>query len=290
MFGSLNARRLENSPAVASMPSASQPIDLLAAREISVMNVFESYVGARDKNRKVFFGNFGTDFETFQLLLEALQVAWARIGRERDVCGASHVGLLPFANILTRHTVVGFDHLSSYQTFLAWLTFRPGLEALLMIGKFVDDPGNALIWKNRQLDWQSYKQTFAGRAIESKSLPQSNAFRQVLSRLNDEFMHPNPTFAYRDATQKDESNEVLLEIQCFDTESDTHEAHLLAYLNLLDLVVGASTSLVESLCGPSSGPPARGEYATQELVRATELAARNGLAKIIMEELGLWRL
>jgi hypothetical protein len=253
------------------------------------MDVVTSYLAAEEKTRRVFFCNFAPDFRTFQLLLEALQLAWARVGRERGTSGA-HAGLLPFANILTRHTLVGFEHLSSYQTFLAWLTFRPGLEALLMIGKFVDDPANVVIWKNRHVDWKSYNQTFAGRAMESKSLPQSDAFRQVLSRLNDEFMHPNPTFTYRDATQKDEGNDVLLEIQCFDTDPDIHEAHLLAYLNLLDLLGGASTGLVDSLYGAASAAPAREEYGTKELVRATRLVARNGLAKKVMEELGLWTL
>jgi hypothetical protein len=82
----------------------------------------------------------------------------------------------------------------------------------------------------------------------------------------------------------------LLEIQCFDADAHIHEAHLLAYLNLLDLVVGASTGLINSLCGPPSTAPPRQEYAIEESMRATRLAGRNGLAKKIMGELGLWRL
>jgi len=43
---------------------------------------------------------------------------------------------------------------------LAWLTFRPGLEALLMTGKFVDVPANADVWKNREADWKAYQEVF----------------------------------------------------------------------------------------------------------------------------------
>jgi len=112
--------------------------------------------------------------------------------------------LLPFSNILVRHSVFGFEHLASYQSFLAWLTFRPGLEALLIIGKFVDDSANAAIWKNKEFDFKSYNKAFSGGALESKSLPRSQDFRHVLSRLNDNFVHPNQEFTYRDATRNDE--------------------------------------------------------------------------------------
>jgi len=258
--------------------------------KVIAMGVFTRYLASEEKNRRAFSCNFAPDVRTFESLLETLQLVWARLGRERGASGVSHAGLLLFSNILTRHTLVGFEHLSSYQSFLAWLSFRPGLEALLITGKFVDDPRNAGIWKNRQTDWKLYDRTFSGSGLESKSIAQSRAFRKILSRLNDELMHPNPSFTYRDATQEDEGNDVLLEIQCFDTDADIHEAHLLAYLNLLDLVIGTSTSLVDALCGAASTAPAREEYATQQLVRATRLAARNCLAKKVMQELGLWKM
>ncbi len=252
------------------------------------MDEYLSYLATQIGNRQIFLLNFADDFRTFDALFSALRAAWARLGSERDSSGGSHVGLLPFANILARHMLVGFQHLSFYQSFLAWLTLRPGLEALLMIGKFVDDPANAGIWKNRQADWKLYQKTFSGAALESTSLPQSTAFRQVLGHLNDEFIHPNPNFAYRDATRIDEGNTVLLEIQCFDVGSDIHEAALLAYLNLLDLIVGASEGLVRNLCGPPPATTTKETYAKRHLARATRLASSNSVAKKVMEELGIW--
>jgi hypothetical protein len=255
------------------------------------MNEYLTYLATQVTNRQVFFLNFASDFRVFETLLGALRSAWSRLGGERDLSGRSDVGLLPFANILVRHTLVGFQHITLYQSFLAWLTLRPGLEALLMIGKFVDDPANATVWKNRQADRRAYRDAFEGTALESNSLANSADFRRVLSRLNDEFMHPNPDFAFRDATQTAQNNAVLLEIQCFDTSPELHEAHLLAYVNLIDRVVAASEGLVNCLCGSHPAAPAiREAYSKRESARATRIADRNNSAKRVLLELGLWNL
>ena len=254
------------------------------------MDEYFDYLAHQVRNREVFFLNFVSDFRTFGLVFDSLRRAWEPLGSKRGISGESHAGLLLFSNILIRHTLLGFQHITSYQSFLAWLTFRPGLEALLVIGKLVDSPKNAAIWKNRQNDWKKYSKTFSGSALESRSLPLSADFRQVLSRLNDDFMHPNPDFAYREATQKDEGKTVLLEIQFFDTDADVHEAHLLAYLNLLRLMAEASEALVGNLCGPSPlSQAARSGFSEREDIRAKQLADRNALAKKILEELGLWK-
>jgi len=253
------------------------------------MDEYVSYLATLTANRQIFLLNFHANFHAFETMFRALQTAWARLGTERDRPGRSQVGLLPFANILARHTLVGFEHLTYYQSFLAWLAFRPGLEAFLMIGKFVEDPANADIWKNRQSDWKSYKKTFSGSALESKSLAQSAAYRQILTHLNGEFIHPNPDFAYRDAAQKNNGKSVLLEIQCFDGDPDIHEGHLLAYLNLLDLVVVGSENLVTNLCGPPVAASTRETYSKQQFNRAKQLATKNGVSKKVMEELGNWK-
>jgi hypothetical protein len=59
----------------------------------------------------------------------------------------------------------------------------------------------------------------------------------VLTRINDNFMHPNPDFTYRDFTQLDEGNSVLLRIELFNVDPAMHEACLLAYLNLVAVVL-----------------------------------------------------
>ena len=106
------------------------------------MDEYLKYLAAQITNRQVFLLNFANDFRAFEKIFDDLRAAWSRLGNERDKAGRSQVGLLSFANILTRHALIGFHDLSCYQSFLSWLNFRPGLEALLIIGKFVDDLKN----------------------------------------------------------------------------------------------------------------------------------------------------
>jgi hypothetical protein len=248
------------------------------------------YAAIQVRNRESFLLNFRNDYHTFGLSLDNLRSIWARLGREKDTAGRSNAGLLVFVNILIRHVILGFHSIAAYQSFLAWLNLRPGLEALLILGKLVDDPGSAAIWKERLNDRGAYQRTFSGKALISKALITSKDFRDVLTHLNDNFVHPNPDFAYRDMTVRDQGPSVILEIQFFDKNSETHEAHLLAYLNLLDRICGASQGLLNSLCDPPSGKA----VATQSFdeiaaSRAAALATRNALAKRVMEELGLWK-
>ena len=254
------------------------------------MDEFSKYSSIQQNNREVFHKNFVSDTQSFKDAFTALRNIWGRLGTERDKAGESHAGLLPFTNILVRHVIFGFEDLACYQSFLAWLTFRPGLEALLMLGKFVDDPANAKIWLNRGVDVNSYRKTLEGRALESASLSLSPEFRKVLSRLNDEFMHPNPAFAYRDASVISDAVGIQVEIEFFDVDADVHEAHLLAYLNLIDVIVRSSQTVVDGLCGSKAKGGWTGNYAVQERGRALQLAARNAVAKKVMNELGLWNL
>jgi len=99
-------------------------------------------------------------------------------------------------------------------------------------------------------------------------------------------MHPNPDFTYRDAVRRDQEDAVILGIQFFDQSPEVHEGHLLAYINLMDLIVKASDDLVSGLCGSNtSHVPV---YSQTESSRAARVAAQNATAKKVMEELGLW--
>ena len=170
------------------------------------------------------------------------------------------------------------------------LTFRPGLEALLILGKFVDNPDNAKTWHDRLVDRNKYQKSFSGNNIISKSLPKSNDFRKVLTRLNDDFIHPNPDFTYRDANVRDIGQKLFIEMQYFDVISDVHYGHLLAYLNLIDLILCSSESLVNNFYDtPPYTRYLRNTFAEVEESRASDLAIRNAEARKVMENLGLWR-
>lgn len=249
---------------------------------------YSEYTATQTSNRNIFRCNFSRDLDSFNVRFHKLRSTWQRIGEERGITGESHAGLAYFANVLIRHSLLGFQLISSHQSFLAWMTFRPGLEALLIIGKLVDDPKNADVWKNKSVDWKLYNNTFSGGALESTSLPKSKELRRVLSRLNDDFMHPNPTFTYRDSRCTSVGKNVFLEIEFFDVDDNLHEAHLLSYLNLLDLVAKASEDLIDNLCGPLPTRPTYQSFARQESERALRVASKYILAKRVMNDLGLW--
>ncbi len=256
-------------------------------------NNFKEYLSILNDNFSIFVKNFSSNYlPSFGIIISSLESIWQRLGKERDLCGHSHVGILPFVNLLIRHSIFGFQHIAYYQSFLCWLTFRPGLEAFLILGKFVDDPANANIWKNRETDREAYIRTFQGRNLASNCLPQSTEFQKILSRLNDQFMHPNPDFVYRDTKLLDGGDSSLfLRTEYFDSakEPGIHESHLLAYLNLLDKISFGSNKLVNQLCGPAPKElrPAKSFDESSE-EKAVHLAESSPLCKKIMKELGLW--
>ncbi len=250
------------------------------------------YAGVLFRNREIFLLNYATDFRRFDLLISELQDVWLRIARVRDTEGASHVGLVLPSGILIRHCMLAFQQLVSYQSFLAWLSFRPGLEALLVAGKWVDEPSTARIWKERDADRALYIKTFSGEGLISTSIERSRDFRRVLSRINDQFVHPNPNFAYRDSSLREGSAKTLVfETSFFDRQTELHEAHLLAYLNLLNEIATSCDRLVDGICGSprnSALTTADWPVSEHEAPRAKRLAEGSPVAKAIMEELGLW--
>jgi hypothetical protein len=250
------------------------------------------YAGIVSRNREVFLLNYAADFRRFDVLLSELQNVWFRVTRERDPKGASHAGLILPSGILVRHSMLAFQQLVAYQSFLAWLAFRPGLEALLVAGKWVDEPSTARIWKERDADRALYIKTFSGEGLISTSLPRSGDFRRVLGRINDQFVHPNPNFAYRDSSVREASAEtVVFETSFFDRQAELHEAHLFAYLNLLNEIVTSCDRLVEGICGsPRSGALTPADWPVSEHLapRAKRLAGGSPVARAIMEEMGLW--
>lgn len=241
------------------------------------------------ENRQIFVLNFGSDYRLFEILLRRLQLTWIRVARERDTRRRSHLGLLMPATILVNHLLLGFDHVASYQSSFAWPAFRPGLEALLFIGKWVDDPSVVEIWKDRQNHRNEYRRIFSGRGLISRSLPLSEEFRAVLNRMNDEYLHPNSDFGYRQTRVRPASSETfVLESPLFDRDPAIHEAHLLAYLHLTELICSSSATLLTNLLGGSEKVEVREPSVKDD--RANEIAEANEDAKKILEELGLWDL
>jgi hypothetical protein len=85
------------------------------------MDEFSDYYSIQIGNREVFEKNFASHIAVFKALLSRLREVWARIGVTHGVSGHSHVGLLPFSNLLLRHVLFGFEHLWCNQSPLASL-------------------------------------------------------------------------------------------------------------------------------------------------------------------------
>ena len=139
-----------------------------------MMSEYTDYQRVKDSNRKGFEQNYSADMQFFEGANLKLRSIWERLGTTRDKAGQSHAGLLRFANILRRHCILGFENIATYQSYLMWSNFRTGLEALLIIGKFVDDPVNAKVWLNRssnlQADKKAYSKTFSGQGLRSRAV------------------------------------------------------------------------------------------------------------------------
>lgn len=257
---------------------------------------YEGYIKIRDENSKLFEVNFPRDLASFHESLEKLRLAWAPLGSRRGLSGESHVGLLIFSQLLIRHCIFGFEKLACAQSYLAWSNFRAGLEAFLIAGKLVDDPANARIWSNRasnlQDDRNAYRKTFSGSALEPKSIARGKELRQVLTRLNDDCMHPNPDFTYRDVrrVEIEGSKDLLLQVEFFDATPELREAHILAYLNLVAILVEESVKLVAQLCGVGDLNVNRNTYEGNNRERALGLASATPNVREILEVFGLWRL
>jgi len=258
--------------------------------ENSCVSDFSQYLSAFQQNVEIFRRNCAGDYNDFESIIENIHDCWARAGVERDQQGRSSAGLLPFANLLIRHAIFGFQHLASYQSFLAWSVFRPGLEAFLITGKFVDDPANATVWKNRNQDWKAYEKAFSRKNIISRSLPRSGEFQQVLKMLNDDFMHPNPEFTWRHMAARPATvrERVVLELHYFDrVKGQIHEANVLAYVNLLNVIRQSSVLLTNQIFGERP-EAATVSYADKNMARAAAMILREPMTETILKLFGLW--
>ena len=81
-----------------------------------------------------------------------------------------------------------------------------------------------------------------------------------------------------------------MQIEVFDVMPELHEANLLAYLNLLAIIVEESCKLVHALCTVGDMQASRNHYEGINQVRAAAIADSTFGAKQILRDFGLWHL
>ena len=130
-----------------------------------------AYEAALFANRRVFLLNHSWAYFAYHQLHETFTKLGDVLSKGRNESGKSYIGLLPFLLRMQRQGVNAFLSLSTLQSFQAWVLLRPCLEAALMAGKWVDEPANAIVWRNRETDRKTYRKTYERTALRSRSLP-----------------------------------------------------------------------------------------------------------------------
>ncbi len=205
----------------------------------------------------------------------------------RDHENNSHVSLVPLILLLRRQAHCAFDVLSADQSYQAWLLLRPGIEAVLILGKWVDDSKNAKIWQDRAKDPGTYQKTYTGKALQSVSLINSDRIQGVLRTLNDRFVHTNLDYYYRhlDIGPGDPG---YMKVVLNYFEDDTLQlVNVLAFLHLLLVVQEALLALFNKLFGtkvilPSTLALFRQTYGD----RIERLVHENDEYKAVLSDLG----
>jgi hypothetical protein len=250
---------------------------------------FLEYRSVLAYNRDVFLIEHSDLLKTFIAIDNNFETLIRLPQTRRDRDGNSHVSLAPLILLLRRQAYSAFDVLSADQSYHAWLLLRPGIEAALIIGKWVDDPQNAKIWQDREKDPGAYQRTYIGKFLRSASLTGSERIQTVLSTINGRFVHANLDYYHRHLkVGPGDPGYVNLALSYF--EDDTLQlVNVLAFLHLLLVVQEALLALFNQLFGaevalPSSLALFRQTYSD----RIERLANGNVEYKAVLSGLGAW--
>jgi len=195
-------------------------------------NDYLSFRSALQTNRDVFLLNHRRLVEYFLSAEGNFLPLYRALSTRRDSSGASHVSLIPFVHLFQRQVTVAFDLMATDECYQGWVLVRPGLEALLMVGKWLDDPEFAAIWSEKNERWKEYRKAYSGSGFHSSSLDRSPDLQRVLSRINDEFVHANPDYYSRHVGLiPDGPDGYNLKLDWFE-DDDVQEAGCLALLNM----------------------------------------------------------
>lgn len=247
------------------------------------------YHSARSYNREVFLIEHSELVKAFVAIDGNFHTLLQLPGTKRDHNGKSYVALIPFIFLLQRQAQSAFEALSAYQSYQAWVLLRPGIEAALIVGKWVDDPQNAEIWKNRESDPHVYQKTYTGKGLRSKSLPNSEFIQGVLRKINDGFVHANPDY-YRRHLDVDPGHPgyVSMLLQYFD-DNTFLLVNVFAFLHLLLVVQQALLSLFDKLFSCDVSLPSPVELFVRTYgERIGKLAESTEEHRVLLRELGMW--
>jgi hypothetical protein len=247
------------------------------------------YHSAKSYNREVFLIEHSGLVKAFVAIDGNFHTLLQLPGTKRDHNGKSYVALIPFILLLQRQAQSAFEAFSAYQSYDAWVLLRPGIEAALIVGKWVDDPKNAEIWKNRESGPRLYQKTYTGKNLRSKSLPNAQFIQGVLRKINDGFVHANPDYYSRHLdVNPAQPNYVNMLLQY--TDDDTLlVVNAFAFLHLLLVVQQALLSMLNKMFRCESVLPSPLESFDRVYgAKIRDLADSNEAWRTLLRELGIW--
>lgn len=201
--------------------------------------------------------------------------------------GKTLISFLPALALVQRQSRNAFVAFQSRQSYQAWQILRPGLEMVLVTGKWLDDKAFVDIWKNRTTDWESYRRAYTGKNLESANLPNSQEIRLALKSVNDDYMHSNDSFYHRHLGVEETEDHYLLSIDYFDSPED-FPAHFYAFLHLVCLVVSSVGEMLALRYEHSE--PFKTDYLgfIREYGPTARQLARDEVNKNILTTIGRW--
>jgi len=227
-------------------------------------------------------------FDAMARLISSIDVVCSIVSLGKDPSGKTIVSLLELLSVFRRQALVAFELFSSFRAHQAWLLFRPGLEALLIGGKWLDDKATVEVWKNRRDDAKAYVAVFTRKALRSNCMPNSARLVDVLARLNDSFPHSNREYCDRHSSlvPADLGNIVYC-FDYFDSEPD-NDASLLAFLNVSRVALESLLAGIEKRLSISHTELAVAALTEQLRPRVDQLLALDKAHAETLKGLGLW--
>lgn len=246
------------------------------------------YRAALSENREVFLLNHHDAIQTFNRIDKNFELLIEAVSKNRDQYGKTYVSFLPLIALMQRQSRSAFEALSSFQAYQAWVLLRVALEIPLIMGKWIDDRVNVKVWKQRLERPGPYRKAYTGKALRSKSLPNSAEIQKVLSRVNDRFIHANPDYCHRHSEWSPlQDQQVGYQLDYFD-DQDHAKLHILAILHLLVFVQESLLGLLNSLF-PDIMVATMGLESFRTLYRKdADHEAESDESREILSNLGLW--
>lgn len=247
------------------------------------------YRAALNQYRETFLLSHRAEIESFDAL-DKLFPRWVSAAPPLPAAkGREAITPAPFLQLMQRQARNAFEALTEYQSARAWTAMRPCVEAPLILGKWLDDPQNAVLWLSRNSGKSArkdYQDAYSGDALKPQSLQGGDSLRLVLARLGDDFLQTQSRFYTRPVTFAPGGPRGAPDGA--DDPAD-HRAHLYAVLHLLWFVLRATGRLL----APAAGNRPELKVDLERIERdfaapVMALARESETHKNVLTQLGLW--